>query len=181
MQRSRFHMSEVPGRESVRCGSAGFTLLELLVVMGIMVLLMAIGVAGFFGIRRGTEFRGAVSMVQNAMILARQQAVTKHSPVQLGFDKGGGRMSMTMGASRTVVHSDFVLPVGVAFDEVPGGGSTGTLVFSPVGDASAAGAVGQSTIKLLEKTMGKDGWRQTASITVWLVTGVTQVSLGKTQ
>jgi prepilin-type N-terminal cleavage/methylation domain-containing protein len=139
----------------------GFTLLELLVVMGIMVMLMSIATASFFGMRRGAEFRGAVSMVQNAMILARQQAVTKRRTVELTFEGGtNNSISMTemdQGVQKPV-HSRMVLPVGTQFDsDANTMAFSKTLTFSPVGSANSIGSVGQETVSVWERTIGKDG------------------------
>ncbi len=54
----------------------GFTLLELLVVMAIMVLVMGTAAAAWLGIARGAALRGAVSNLHRVLSLARQHAMT---------------------------------------------------------------------------------------------------------
>ena len=161
-----------PERSTPRC-RRGFTLLELLVVMGIMVLLMTTGVAGYFQMRRGAEMRGAISTVRNTLMLGRQQAVTKHRNVQVYFNAASNTVEVTevISGSPNRVHSPASLPPGIRFNP----SNDITVAFSPLG---GAGGVGKTTINLIEKTAGKNNIQSTAAITVWLLTGVTEVSTG---
>ena len=151
----------------------GFTLIELLVVMAIMLLLMGIGVTGFFGIRRGAEMRGAISTVRTTLMLARQQAVTKRKPVTVNFVGGvnvvSNYMQITMVSSTgdvQEVHRAAYLPAGVEF-----AGAYGPITFSPIGVAGAA-----FTVKVQEKEGVKQGAAgDSASIKVWPMTGVSKV------
>lgn len=148
---------------------SGFTLLELLVVMGIMVLLMSISAIGFLGVRRGAEIRGAVMTVRTTMMLARQQAVTKRQNVSVEFYSAGedNWMVVVQGTARAT-NSVVYLPRGVQYDGVP----PAAIQFTPSG---GAGAVGTSQIKIVEKTgVGKDPQHKT--ITVWLLSGATEES-----
>jgi len=151
----------------------GFTLLELLVVMGIMILLMTAGIGGYFQMRRGAEMRGAISTVRNTLMLARQQAVTKHRNVQVFFNPDPSNtvtvVEIISGATNQV-HTPAALPPGIQFN--PPLPASGMIAFSPMG---STGGVGTSTINLKEKTAGKGGVQMAATITVWLLTGVTQV------
>jgi prepilin-type N-terminal cleavage/methylation domain-containing protein len=63
----------------------GFTIIEMLIVMGIMVILMTIAVASWFGLRRGAEMRGAINSVKTTLDLARQQAVTRQKNVAVVY------------------------------------------------------------------------------------------------
>lgn len=62
-----------------------FTLVELLVVMGIMVLLMGISTVGFIGMRRGAELRGGARTIRTTLMLARQYSITKRQKVNVTF------------------------------------------------------------------------------------------------
>jgi prepilin-type N-terminal cleavage/methylation domain-containing protein len=147
---------------------SGFTLMELLVVMGIMVLLMSISAIGFIGMRRGAEIRGAVMTVRTTMMLARQQAVTKRQNVTVQF--GGdittekNMMTVIMGGSG-VTNSVVYLPLGVGFSPLPL-----SIIFTPSGKASGTG---KADITIKEKS-GSGGAPQSKTITVWLLTGVTE-------
>lgn len=62
---------------STKAGAArrdGFTLLELLVVMGIMLTLSSILVAAYFGMTRAASYTAAETAVYNLLQLARQRA-----------------------------------------------------------------------------------------------------------
>jgi prepilin-type N-terminal cleavage/methylation domain-containing protein len=74
---------------SAESSRAGFTILELLTVMVIIVLLMSIAAAGYLGMRRGAEMRSAVSTLRTAMMLARQQAVTHRRDTIMVFRQTG--------------------------------------------------------------------------------------------
>ncbi len=64
---------------------AGFTIIELLTVMGIMLLILGIGVVSFLNMQRGAELRGAVSAVRSVLSLARQHAVTRRTETMVIF------------------------------------------------------------------------------------------------
>lgn len=159
---------------STRTVRLGFTLLELLVVMGIMMLLMTTGMAGYFGMRRGVEMRGASGMVQTTLMLARQQAVTKRRTVEVHFcqvDKTNSIqvIEVVPGVTNMLVHGEVVLPPGIQYD-----GSVPTAItFVPMGKA---GGVGTSEVKLIEKAEGRGGAKRKAKITVWNLTGITKVT-----
>jgi prepilin-type N-terminal cleavage/methylation domain-containing protein len=149
---------------------SGFTLLELLVVMGIMVLLMSISAIGIMGMRRGAEVRGAVMTVRTTMMLARQQAVTKRQNVSVEFYAPGedNTMVVVQGTARAT-NSIVYLPRGVQFTSLPPG-LPPTITFTPSGGAGVGAPV---TIGLKEKDgVGKSP--QSKTITVWLLTGVTE-------
>lgn len=153
-------------------GRLGFTLLELLVVMGIMALLMTVGMAGYFGMRRGAEMRSASAMVQTTLMLARQQAVTKRRTVEVQFHTTGVTNSIRVfeimsGATNVMVHGEVVLPPGIQYD----GAAPGKITFVPMGKA---GGTGESSVKLIEKAESK-GAKRKVEITVWNLTGLTKV------
>jgi general secretion pathway protein H len=67
-------------------GSAGFTLLELLVVLAIASLLIALVPIAFDRLREGTQYRDALRTMQSEMRQARQQAVTQGRTVRFQVD-----------------------------------------------------------------------------------------------
>lgn len=164
-------------RGARRTLSAGFTLLELLVVMGIMLLLMSTGVAGYFGMRRGAEMRGASSTVQTTLMLARQQAITKRRTVDVNFLQRGETNSIQVietetGVTNSLVHGEVFLSPGIEYDKMQSPCPPAKVTFVPTGKA---GGTGTSVINLVEKTPGKGNQYQTSKITVWLLTGTTKV------
>ena len=66
-----------------------FTLIELLLVMLIMALILASGVAGFIKIRDRQELRGGTTSIRQSMGLAHQHAVTKRERVYIAFSAVG--------------------------------------------------------------------------------------------
>lgn len=63
----------------------GFTLLELLSVMAIMMIIAGITVTSYFGMVRGAGMRAAVSHLQSTLHLARQTAVMNGKTVHVVF------------------------------------------------------------------------------------------------
>ena len=146
---------------------SGFTLLELLVVMGIMVLLMSISAIGFIGMRRGAEVRGAVMTVRTTMMLARQQAVTKRQNVSVEFyPVGEDNIMLVVQGSARATNSIVYLPRGVQFKVMPP-----TIPFTPSGGASGSGFV---DIHIVEKAGVSGSKPQGKKITVWRLSGVTE-------
>ena len=151
----------------------GFTMLELLIVMAIMVILMTIAVASYGGIRRGAEIRGAVMTLRTTLMLARQESVTKRKSVRVEFVNGAtvaipdsiNVLSINLG--RVITNSIVVLPLGVqlADDLAP-------ITFKPSG-----GAVGTGTqeITVREKAGASAGAVQgSRTVKVWFLTGITK-------
>ncbi len=69
--------------------NSAFTLLELLTVMAIMVVMMSIAGASYYGMRQGAAMRGSASNVITTLSLARQYAVNHRARtyVNLWYDK----------------------------------------------------------------------------------------------
>lgn len=156
-----------------KCKPYGFTLIELLVVMALMLMLMGIGAAGYFGIRRGAEMRGAISTVRTTLMLARQQAVTKRKPMRVEFIASATTNTLRVLAAESTgatqeVHRTAYLPLGIRFlnDVAPS-----NIVFSPVG--GAGGAV--QDVNLQERAVQAGGVQAQSTIRVWPLTGVTKV------
>jgi prepilin-type N-terminal cleavage/methylation domain-containing protein len=80
----------MPG-EVMQRRTRGYTLIELLAVMVIMGIIVAIALAAYTGITRGTSARKAAENVETALSLARQYASARNMPViflvlDSGFD-----------------------------------------------------------------------------------------------
>ena len=65
--------------------SGGFTLIELMVVVGIMVLVASIVVTGSFGMSRASGYLAAENVVYNTLQAARQKACTDGKRVLVAF------------------------------------------------------------------------------------------------
>lgn len=169
--------------QHVRCvrlkkhSGCGFTLIELMVVMGIMTLVMGLSAIGYISMRRGIEVRGATTSVRTTLMLARQLAITKRQKVELRFttDAETNRMDVVVkrdGATETI--KTVVLPRSVEFTEAPE-----SIEYYPAGDArSGVANSGKEVIQIEErKEYRPEGAtkNQGKSITVWLLTGITRV------
>ncbi len=67
------------GMTSRHSNPRGFTLVELLVVIGIIGLMMALIMPAFRGFGRSASMNGAVAQVRSSLALARQLAITKRT------------------------------------------------------------------------------------------------------
>lgn len=68
-----------------RTKPAGFTLLELMVVIAVMAVLLGLTVPAFQGLGRGSRARTTAFQLNNAMSLARQLAITTRQDVHVLF------------------------------------------------------------------------------------------------
>ncbi len=168
-------MRNIYTKRSCRAGEAwrgkkAFTLLELLVVMGLMMLIMGIAVANWFSLRRGAEMRRSISTVQTTMMLARQSAVTKRKTVTVQFGQtvtaGMTYHTMSVKVGANSIHTPMYLSPGVTFVGTPA-----DIQFTPNGRTTGVGLV---TISLVE-TVAQGGTPRTAAIDVWMLTGTTRV------
>ena len=77
---------------------AGFTLVELLVAMSIIVLVVAVVVPSFTTIVRSTNYSSAINLVSATLGKARNIAVERgrHTAVAFGFDTETERMTLTV-------------------------------------------------------------------------------------
>jgi prepilin-type N-terminal cleavage/methylation domain-containing protein len=75
---------------------AGFTLLELLTVIAIMVILMSIVGASYYGMSRGAALVGATSNLSSVISLARQHAVTHRTRAYVQFEQDGDEAFYTV-------------------------------------------------------------------------------------
>jgi prepilin-type N-terminal cleavage/methylation domain-containing protein len=140
-----------------------FTLIEVLVVMGLMLLVMSISVVGFMGMRRGAELRGGAMSVRTTLMLARQQAVTKRQAVKVGFATNS--MTVSFSAGNQTNRTTYFSP-GITITPP----SPNPLEFQPTG-ALASGADFTAEVKITEVP---DGGTPPKIIKVWLLTGATK-------
>ena len=104
---------------------SGFTLIELMVVVGIMILIASIVVTGSFGMSRASGYIAAENVVYNTLQAARQKACTDGKPVIVAFvkhDESGGDSSfalVTVQAAGTIsdVGSTYFYDRGALFEQ----------------------------------------------------------------
>jgi prepilin-type N-terminal cleavage/methylation domain-containing protein len=151
----------------------GFTLLELLIVMAIMVILMTIAVASYGGIRRGAEIRGAVMALRTTLMLARQDAVTKKKSVTVQFVRGATAASpdsinvVSARFGQLTTNSVVPLPMGVQLTN-----NLTAITFTPSGSVVGTG---WQEIKIIERAGASGGAVQgSRTVRVWFLTGITK-------
>jgi prepilin-type N-terminal cleavage/methylation domain-containing protein len=106
----------------------GFTLVELLVVIGIMGVLLGLIMPAFTGLGRGANMRSAVMQLRSTIALARQWAITHREKTYVVFPDeslnfgGGGSASMARrayavyGEKSGYIREWAYLPAGLVFN-----------------------------------------------------------------
>jgi prepilin-type N-terminal cleavage/methylation domain-containing protein len=93
-----FALTAKIGRRPSGDRRAGFTLVELMTVISLMLILMGLAVGGYVGMMRGARLKGAVSQLHNFISVARQQAITQHTRTYVMFEKEPSGASMRLAA-----------------------------------------------------------------------------------
>ena len=113
-------------------GKTGFTLVELLAVMMLMIMISVASVMSWNQIQRGLEMRTAINDVRSSLALARQYAVLKKTEITIGFITTGTYCQVyyiTNQAGGGLLNGGpLQLPLGVRFDPVPP-----DIIFKPSG------------------------------------------------
>ncbi len=123
----------------------GFTLVELLVVMGIMALLVLVAMPMFSGLTRSSGMSGATMQLRTTLSLARQWAITHRAVTYVVFptdpniesDKGTGVTSRIQRSYNVYTAQDgfirdwIYLPDGIFFDKRPTTSGDNVLNWTP--------------------------------------------------
>lgn len=100
----------------VRRKRGGFTLMEIIVVMSIMMLMIGIGVASFSFVSNSDPFEEPVARLRKMSKYALQAAVIQHRSMKIAFDKtgftligatdggGGGSYTLPGGMKMQILH-----------------------------------------------------------------------------
>lgn len=112
---------------AARGKAAGFSLVELLTVTAIVVLLAAMAMVSFNSIFAGSVLSRSGNMVADAMLLARQEAVSRNQEMEVRFYRLGGAtgtwramrvlkiLETPDGQTNQAMSRTVVLPDGVVF------------------------------------------------------------------
>ncbi len=101
----------------------GFTLVEIMVVVGIMILIMSIGIPSMFHSLRKDPMRQAVSDIMDACTQARAHAILRGVPAEIQFRPQNGSFNVAM-SSQPPVNQGFPGPISVPLDARPASSST---------------------------------------------------------
>ena len=144
---------------------AGFTLIEMLSVMAVMVMLTTIVVASGFGMRRGASANAALQIPQNVMEYARQRACMdgRRTAVLFAPDEEGVFSASIFQAAGTVISSSSLAIVDKFSDvaEVTSGFNVLTVFNFNTGKTFTVGSIeheNQSTAYMVDfkKVEGHD-------------------------
>jgi prepilin-type N-terminal cleavage/methylation domain-containing protein len=146
-----------------RSGKHGFTLVEILCVMAIMVLLLTLALANTRGWGRGVGMRSATAGVRACLRLTREWAMTHGSVTEFQYGNAGlparGYYVVFSHRDGNVGATNF-LPSGVIF-------ATNTplpLAFEPDGSCSGASNAAATLIAMTEPSGGTNALTSTIKV-----------------
>lgn len=100
--------------------AAGFTLLELAVVLSVLGILVAIAIPSFSYLGANTKIKSASSNLHLALMKARSEAVKRDTPITLAANGGDWAAGWQITAGGTVLSVQEAL-TGVTVEETTGG------------------------------------------------------------
>lgn len=114
----------------------GYTLLELMITLGVIVVIVSVSIPYILGNRPLRALKGAVSDIQSELMLARMKTVAQYTPLEVLFTfndpsdpEGKNRDSyVTQTQGGNPVGPKKFLPAGVEIDHIdPGNVTAGTF------------------------------------------------------
>jgi type IV fimbrial biogenesis protein FimT len=146
-----------------KTGPKGFSLIEMLVVISILVIAAAAAIPNMIAWRSGMQFRAAVNELRNDLESAKTRAVKENAKVTVAFNPTAGQYDMTYQDpdSNTILLKSQTLPAGVRIDSSTsfstsfssrGTADTGTIVL-----ANQQGKTKSISISFIGKIEVKDG------------------------
>ncbi len=102
-------------------GRRGVTLVELLVVLGIIALVLGISVPGFSGYAQQLRLKTAIRQTMGLLSLARSTAISSRTDHTVAFDAERQELTMTNVASGEVAERVVKLPPTVTLEFQMGG------------------------------------------------------------
>jgi len=146
-------------------GAAGFSLIEMLVVISILAITAIITIPNLIAWRSGRQFRAAVNELRNDLESAKARAVKENARVTVAFEPTAGQYRLTYldpEAQNTVLLKSQTLPAGVRIASVTPSGSTsfssrGTAPISKIVLANHQGKTKSISISFIGRIEVKDG------------------------
>lgn len=112
----------MPARETtLSTGKRGMTLVELLVVLGIIALVLGISVPGLTGYAKSLRLKTATRQVVGLLSLARSSAISARADHAVAFDAERQELTMTNVTSGEVSERVVKLPTSVTLEFQVGG------------------------------------------------------------
>lgn len=100
-------------------GIYGFTLVEMLAVMILMVMIATAGLVTWNGVKRGAEMRTAINDVRASFALARQYAVLKSARIRIAVTNEQAYHILVVESGQLLRGGPMELPLGVRFAVTP--------------------------------------------------------------
>ena len=115
-------MSLIINRQRFRLESteftAGFSLVELMIVLSVLGVLFAVGMPAFGRLLHDIEIRGSAESLRAAVQTARAEAVTRSALVRISFNDVSGKPAWTLGCVHASTHCPGTINVYRAQAEV---------------------------------------------------------------
>jgi type IV fimbrial biogenesis protein FimT len=117
----------------------GFTIIEVLISLVVLGVLLSMAGPSFFEWLQNSQIRAAADAMQNGLQVARGNAISRNTPVQLSIGPGSGWTVAEANPPnagtviQTRVHEEGTPNVGI--NATPGGATT--ITFSPLGAVMA--------------------------------------------
>lgn len=93
-------IGSISGYESAEA-FAGFSLIELMIVLSVLSILFAVGMPAFGRLLHDIEIRGSAEGLRAGLQKARAEAVTRNALVRISFSNVSGRPAWTLGCVRS--------------------------------------------------------------------------------
>lgn len=84
--------------------AAGFSLVELMIVLSVLGILFSLGLPAFGRFLHDIEIRGSAEALRAALQKARTEAITRNALVRISFDDVSGRPAWSIGCVHASVH-----------------------------------------------------------------------------
>jgi Tfp pilus assembly protein FimT len=122
---------------SISSQDCRFTLIEMLVVIGIMILVASISIVSVAPMMKGRHLDSAARVVQSALYRARTYAATMRNEATVKFEKNEGKITIKDEDSN-LLDKPYWLPEGVEFESIEdsGGSALPEITFGSMGSLS---------------------------------------------